>query len=302
MADKCDRRHVHMTGKSETACEYPASFVVAMLSAIKRQMISDGAIRVGQLHFAGPVAELEGKWRVDGIWIDPKLLIAGRKEEMEYMRKMGVFEVVDGEECYDNGCKPQTEMGGQDGRREIPFEIGLLEDQKDQRQRRTTWARKRILTHAAVGRVEYVCLHNDDRIRRWKTTQTVRLRWQRGTYRERTSTVKLAGGSTHIYLKDIGKLARLCRSMYGTRDAASIWGDARSEVLKDGSMKVGTACSTFCCSHDGDLKGLCHGDAFCVVARRKQLQIFGKVLGKTICDSRRSKLGTLDSLQVTRRS
>ena len=43
---KRDRRHVHMTGKSETACEYPASLVVAMLSAIKRQMISDGAIRV----------------------------------------------------------------------------------------------------------------------------------------------------------------------------------------------------------------------------------------------------------------
>ena len=65
---KRDRRHVHMTGKSETACEYPASHVVAMLSAIKRQMISDGAIRVGELHFAGPVpdecgcpTELEGK-------------------------------------------------------------------------------------------------------------------------------------------------------------------------------------------------------------------------------------------------
>ena len=31
---------------------------------------------------------------------------------------------------------------------------------------------------------------------------------------------------------------------------------------------------------EGDLKGLCHGDDFCVVARRKQLQIFGKVLEK----------------------
>ena len=25
---------------------------------------------------------------------------------MEYTRKMGVFEVVDEKECYDNGCKP----------------------------------------------------------------------------------------------------------------------------------------------------------------------------------------------------
>ena len=70
---KRDRSHVHMTGKSETASEYRASLVVAMLSAIKRQMISDGAIRFGELHFAGPVpdesdytTELEGKWGVDG--------------------------------------------------------------------------------------------------------------------------------------------------------------------------------------------------------------------------------------------
>ena len=73
-----------MTGKSETVSECPASLVVAMLSAIKRQMISDGAIRVGELHFASPVpdegdcpTELEGKWGVDGMWFDPKLLIAG---------------------------------------------------------------------------------------------------------------------------------------------------------------------------------------------------------------------------------
>ena len=107
------RDFVHMTGKAETVSEYPASLVVAMLEAIKRQKISDGVIRVQEMHFAAPVpdegdspTELEGKWGVDGTWIDPKLLIAGRKEEMEYMMKMGVFEDVDEKECYDNGCKP----------------------------------------------------------------------------------------------------------------------------------------------------------------------------------------------------
>ena len=107
---KRDKRFVHMTGKSETVSEYSASLVVALLKAIRRQMISDGAMRIGETH---PVpdegdnpTELEGTWRVDGTWIDPKLLIAGRREEMEYMMKMGVFEVVDEKECYDNGCKP----------------------------------------------------------------------------------------------------------------------------------------------------------------------------------------------------
>ena len=70
-----------MTGKSEAASEYPAALVVAMLSANERQMISDGAIRVGELHFVRAVrdegdypTELEGTWRMDGTWIDPKLL------------------------------------------------------------------------------------------------------------------------------------------------------------------------------------------------------------------------------------
>ena len=34
------------------------------------------------------------------------MLSDGRKEKMEYMKKTGVFEVVDEKECYDNGCKP----------------------------------------------------------------------------------------------------------------------------------------------------------------------------------------------------
>ena len=61
-----------------------------------------------------------------------------------------------------------VEMGGQDEGREMPFEIGLSEDQKVQGQRRTTWTRRRIFTHAADGRVEDACVHNDDRTRRWK--------------------------------------------------------------------------------------------------------------------------------------
>ena len=116
------------------------------MSAIKRQMISDGAIRIGELHFAGPVpdesdypTEFEGKWGVDGKWMDPKLLIAGSKQE-------------------------QDEMGAQDEGREMPFEI-RLSGQKVHRQRRTTSARKRFLTHAAVGRVESTFVHDDDRTR-----------------------------------------------------------------------------------------------------------------------------------------
>ena len=70
------------------------------------------------------------------MWIDPKLLIAGWKEEMEYMMKMGVFKVVDEKECHDNGCKPLMlkwvdKMKGE----KMSFKIGVSRDQEGQRQR-----------------------------------------------------------------------------------------------------------------------------------------------------------------------
>ena len=49
-----------MTGKSETVSEYPASLVVAMLKAIKRQMISDGVIKIEDE--GDNPTELESKW------------------------------------------------------------------------------------------------------------------------------------------------------------------------------------------------------------------------------------------------
>ena len=63
---KHDRRHERMTGQSEAASVHLASLVVAILSAIKRQMILCGASKVGELHFAGPVPEWMFSWESDG--------------------------------------------------------------------------------------------------------------------------------------------------------------------------------------------------------------------------------------------
>ena len=63
---KRERGFVHMTGKPETVSDYPASLVVAMLNATKREMISDGAIRIGEMHFAGPVQD-EGDYPAENV-------------------------------------------------------------------------------------------------------------------------------------------------------------------------------------------------------------------------------------------
>ena len=109
-----------------------------MLSAIKRQMISHGAIQVGELHFAAPVpdegdnpTELEETGCIDGTWIDPKLLHDGRTEEMEYMRKHGVFEVFRRARMLRQRLQSShAEVGGQGERGRVPFEIGLSGNQE----------------------------------------------------------------------------------------------------------------------------------------------------------------------------
>ena len=102
-------------------------------------------------------------------------------------------------------------------------------------------------------------------------------------YRERTFTVKLADGFTHIFLTDMNRRASgpdsagVCKVHETERQFGETHGQ---KLLKGGSMKVGTACPAFFCSHDGDLNGLCQGDDFGEVARRKHLQTFGKIFEK----------------------
>ena len=165
-----------MTGKSETVSEYPASLAVTMLNAIKRQMISDDAISIGEMHFAGPVTdegncptELEGKWGVDGIWIDSKLLIAGRKEEMEYMMKMEVFEVVDEKECYDNGCKPLMLNWVDKMKSEKCRSRLVCRGIKRAKHRDEQLGPEDVFSPIPPSEVlKMLCVHDDDRTRRWK--------------------------------------------------------------------------------------------------------------------------------------
>ena len=84
--------------------------------------------------------------------------------------------------------------------------------------------------------------------------------------------------SLHEGFEQKGKWAR----KNGTRDAASIWGDTWSEVLKDGSMKIGTACAAFFCSSDGNVKRLVPQRRLLRGGTWEQLQIFRKCLGETV--------------------
>ena len=194
---------------------------------------------------------------------------------------MGVFEVVDEKECCDNGCKPlmlkwvdkmkcekcrsrlvcreiknargrDEQLGPEDLFSPMPPSEGL----------------KMLVLTTMTGHDDGNHVDGPFEMATWDVSRA-------HFYGEARRWIYTFLPEGH---EQVGKLAKLCRSMYGTRDAASIWRDTWSDVLKESSMRVGTACPAFFFSCDGDLKGLYHGDDFCVVARQKQLQTYGKVL------------------------
>eukprot|EP00974_Lingulodinium_polyedra_P003811 358019-Lingulodinium_polyedra.AAC.1 len=65
--------------------------------------------------------------------------------------------------------------------------------------------------------------------------------------------------------------------MYGTRDAAAIWGETWAEHLRKNGYSIGKANPAF--FHDKLARGFCHGDDFCVLASRRKLEAFEKMLG-----------------------
>ena len=194
-----------------------------------------------------------------------------------------MFKVVDEKECYDNGCKPLMlkwvdKMKGEKCRsRLVCREIERAKDRDEQLGPEDVFSPmppleglKVLVSTMMTGHDDGHHINGPFEMATWDVSRA-------HFYGEARRWIYTLLREGH---EQKGKLARLCRSMYGTRDAASVWRDTWSEVLKESSMKVGTACTDFFCSRDGDLKGLCHGDDFCVVARQKQLQTFGKVLDK----------------------
>jgi len=73
-----------------------------------------------------------------------------------------------------------------------------------------------------------------------------------------------------------GFVAKLNKTMYGTQDAAHIWGETWVPLLESNGMDIGK--SNRSVFGDEYRKGLCHGDDFLVVASQQKLTEFGKLL------------------------
>ena len=156
--------------------------------------------------------------------------------------KMGVFEVVDEKECYDNGCKPLMlkwvdKMKGEKCRsRVVCREIKKARDRDEQLGPEDVFSPmppsdglKMLVSTMMTGHDDGNHVDGPFEMATWDVEAHFY-----GKARKWICTYLPEGH------EQAGKLARLCKNMYRTRDAASIWGDTWSDVLKESSMKVGT--------------------------------------------------------------
>ena len=100
-----------------------------------------------------------------------------------------------------------VEMGERDEWRETPFEIGLSGDKERAKDRDEQLGPEDVFSPMPPSEglkmlVSTMMTGHDD-----GNHVTVHSRWPRGMCREHTFMVKLAGGFTRIYLKDMSKLA-----------------------------------------------------------------------------------------------
>ena len=298
---RCTHRHVHLIGggRATMAAAYPPKLVVAVLKALRRQMVSDGTVKTDELAFAGPVPDegdvaedMPGTYGIDGQWIDPALLKAGRDEEMSYMVARGVYDVVDESECRMHQGRPYSlkwvdRMKADKCRsRLVVREIKKAKKKDEQLGAEEVFSAMppaeglKMLISAAMTDGNDVCGHGSH-----GTAESLEIAtWD-------VSRAHLYGESRRwVYTtlpegwEQPGKVARLRRSMYGTQDAASIWSDTWAEKLVEEGIRIGTACPALFSGIEGkafdNLRGMCHGDDFVCVAPRGQLKSFGALLEK----------------------
>ena len=113
----------------------------------------------------------------------------------------------------------QIEVSGQDERREMSFEIGMSRNQEVQRQRTNSLDQKDVfspmpplVSTMVTGRDAENLADDPFEMATWDVSRAQ-------LYGEARRWIYTCLPEGHL---QVGKLARLCRSMYGTRDAASI--------------------------------------------------------------------------------
>ena len=298
-------RHVRLeNGRTKAAQIYPRELCRQICEGIREQMEADqnGQFLLAQVttgnttdghELKKEIAAIKTKYKtieeddepemqmawddVSGAALDPKAVIKARQEEVEYVRKMGLYTKV-----------PKSECIKETGRSPISVRwIDINNGDVDQPNYRSRLVAREINTHkredlfAATPPLEAL-----------KVVLSLVSSGNKGEIlmiHDISRAFFHAPAKRRVYVQlaaeDQGPgeenlCGRLNFSMYGTRDAAQNWYDAYSQHLKDIGFQQGLASPCTFYHKEKGIRTYVHGDDYVSVGRPKHLEWMQKELEK----------------------
>lgn len=278
-------RHVHLiNGRAKFAQKYPPKMVAAVLRAVKVELKKVKELSpLSEVVSSGPSPEDTGSEPTES-YFDPDTYIEGmvfdsvtgmpldmvkvqeaRSEEMKWVEKQKLYEVVDESVCWEEtgrapiGLKWVDRNKGDSVHENYRSRLVVREIKKVQ------GALAEFESFSAMPPLEALkglCslmtslkVSKRNKPLKMKILDISRAHFY-GVSRRRVFT-NLPEGS-----EQQGKCALLVKSMYGTLDAASIWQETYSNLLKKHNIKQGVGWPALFYHAGHDLRFLVHGDDF----------------------------------------
>ena len=293
MKGRTMHRHVHLIGgkaRTSAAAAYTPELVNGVLKAFRRQLHRDGDEMVLRAFDAGAVPDStdwwdepenqEWAWRawddINNEELDPVKVMEARQEEIDYIRGMQVFKAVPKSECPG---KPIT-MKWIDTRKQSGRYRSRLVCREIKKAKRSEDKLDPADVFSAMPPVESLKML----ISEWMTTDDGHNHedFIMATFDISRAHFAATQDKRDVYatlpegFEQEGHVAKLLKAMYGTEDAANLWGETWARQLEENGIKIGIASRALFCGERH--KGLCHGDDFLVLCRREHLSEFQKIL------------------------
>ena len=307
-------RHVHLVGagRAKAAQVYPKELCEAILRGLKKQMKRDKHISSIEEMIGGPVPDDYVEWedQVDkfyddttGAELDPELIKAARKEELDWLHKERVYVRVPRSECegpllklkwinVNKGDEKNPKIRCRIVAREIK-KAKALEDQLGGAE-----------TFSATPPIECVYGLLSNFMTKKKGVKKMLASWDisRAHFMGRAARV------LHVELPDEDKVyptdtepmcGRLERSMYGTQDASKIFQEDYTAWLTSQGAEFSKLCPAVFKFEEKGLVGVVHGDDFLVTGSYESLQWLDKILNTKYMARWESLLGKDVEVQET---
>ena len=188
---------------------------------------------------AGPVPEIPleydqilnqggGLWYdVNGGYLPEDLVLAARREEMDWVHSDGVSEIVPVQECKDAGMKQldlmwvDTDKSVDPTRKKIrSWLCSRVQEQEAWQDSKSFSGFSVVLCSAISGSCEGACLNHDvgELVEQREYIEVETPRHQQSTF---PRNIRLPAEDRQKYGED--EVSRLVKDMYGTQDASHIW-------------------------------------------------------------------------------